>query len=106
MSEELYNIIKLHLDSYRKQRSELLKNCKNQEDYYSDELFDSCQKINALDEIMQEYLKLESYIVQLEAQISRDRGSLIKVNEMFTEEFKKEASGKRYIEKTREWINE
>ena len=75
MSEELYNIIKLHLDLYRKQRNELLKNCKNQEDYYSDEMFDVNQKINALDEIMQEYLKLELYIVQLEAQISRDRES-------------------------------
>lgn len=80
MSEELYNIIKLHLDSYRKQRSELLKNCKNQEDYYSDELFDSNQKINALDEIMQEYLKLELYIVQLEAQIARDRESPVNHN--------------------------
>ena len=69
MSEELYNIIKLHLDSYRKQRSELLKNCKNQEDYYSDKLFDANQKINALNEIMQEYLKLEVYLEQLKDQI-------------------------------------
>lgn len=81
MNEKLYNTISLHLESYRKQRIDFLKKCKNKEDYYSDDLFNLNKIIDALESIMSEYLNLDEYITQLEAQISRDRESLIKEGE-------------------------
>ena len=72
--------------------------------YISDEsypgsMFESCHGIvtnEAAKDIINEFSNLNNYIKQLEAQIARDRESLIKEGEFV----------KKYVAATKEWINE
>lgn len=73
MNEELYNTISFHLKAYRDKRIELLKKCKTEEDYCSDEIFNLGQVIEAIHSIMLKYLDVDEYITQLEAQILKDK---------------------------------